>query len=563
MLIREARAVCGLVPTGHKFVLYAPWLADGLTVLEQGQLEHFHRDLDGYTPPADRDAGRHCRAQAEGVVVAGVPLGGARFARDFAHERLDAHMLAHQRVRVLRCVQSAYIIVRYCLALRFVHLLRGCGQVLRVRDDDRDSPVARHDSVFRDTLAALLTRADLYERRAAATAQGFHGRVFRQAALPPKLGGVALACADAVCESAFLACTLACLVYLRAHGRLLRAPVDLSERCALPMFDALRLAHARLRTDSVASVQDLSHLLSGSTPPPQRVLSEGVWDKRQALVRAEQPDRRERTRVCSAAGQHAGAWLGAVPVSDRLRALPRSYQLALCMRLGVEISDLAELPRPALCVCGAAHDAFGWHPSVCRKGNRENAWTVRHDTVQWALIWVLRRLRGNVSAVGKRDMFGSAAMATVGRALHADIVAYHWRAPGRHLWVDVAVTTPDTAEALRAGSAEVSGTAARLRERKKHSKYGATVDRVGGCFRAGVMERFGAVGDDMQAMVRGACGDLDRDRGEEDWAFSAPSQVTYYMQHIVLAGVMADAAMVDAAIEADVYRRDLGAVRAG
>ena len=62
--------------------------------------------------------------------------------------------------------------------------------------------------------------------------------------------------------------------------------------------------------------------------------------------------------------------------------------------------------------------------------------------------------------------------------------------PGRHLWVDVAVTTPDTAEALRAGSAEMSGTAARLRERKMHRKYGATVDRVGGCFRAGVMERF-------------------------------------------------------------------------
>ena len=28
------------------------------------------------------------------------------------------------------------------------------------------------------------------------------------------------------------------------------------------------------------------------------------------------------------------------------------------------------------------------------------------------------------------------------------------------------------------------------------------------------MERFGAVGDDLQAMVRSACGDLDRDRGE-------------------------------------------------
>ena len=177
-------------------------------------------------------------------------------------------------------------------------------------------------------------------------------------------------------------------------------------------------------------------------------------------------------------------------------------------------------------------------------------------------------MRGNVSAVGKRNMFGRAARHEHGRALHADIVAYHWRSPGRHLWVDVAVTTPDTAAALRAGSADVPGTAARLREQKKHRKYGATVDRVGGCFRAAVMERFGAVGDDMQAMVRGARAvtDLPRPRSaasEEDWAFSAPSQVTYYMQHIVLAGVMADAAMVDAAIEADVYRRDLGAVRGG
>ena len=281
-------------------------------------------------------------------------------------------------------------------------------------------------------------------------------------------------------------------------------------------------------------------------------------------MRGEQPDDRERARVCSAAGQHAGAWLGAVPVSDRLRALPRHFQLALCMRLGAPISDLAELPRPARCACGAAHDEGGWHPSSCRQGNRGGAWTVRHDALQWALIWVLRRLRGHVAAVGKMDMFGSAARAEAGRALHADIVAYHWRSPGRHLWVDVAITTPDTREALAAGSRDVPGTAARLRELKKHRKYGATVDRVGGCFRAGVMERFGAVGDDLQAMVRGACGDLDRDRGEEDWAFSAPSQVTYYMQHLVMAGVMADAAMVDGAIERDVYcRRDPEELRGG
>ena len=139
-------------------------------------------------------------------------------------------------------------------------------------------------------------------------------------------------------------------IYVRANARLLHSPRDLTGACALPMFDTLRLAHARLSVASATPVQDLSLLLSGSTPPPQRVLSEGVWDGRQAAVRGEQPDGRERARVCSAAGQHAGAWLGAVPVSDRLRALPRQFQLALCMRLGAPISACRAAEACAVCV---------------------------------------------------------------------------------------------------------------------------------------------------------------------------------------------------------------------
>ena len=170
------------------------------------------------------------------------------------------------------------------------------------------------------------------------------------------------------------------------------------------------------------------------------------------------------------------------------------FQLGLCMRLGAPISDVAERPG-ARCVCGDLHDAGGWHPSVCRRarGNRDGAWTTRHDALQWALVWVLRRLRGQAQAVGKRQMFGSASFTHAGRALHADIVSYHWRGPGRHLWVDVAVATPAALEAIRAtpSARDAPGVAALLRERKKHRKYGATVDAVGGCFRAGVMERLG------------------------------------------------------------------------
>eukprot|EP00966_Prymnesium_polylepis_P044730 1036142-Prymnesium_polylepis.1 len=59
------------------------------------------------------------------------------------------------------------------------------------------------------------------------------------------------------------------------------------------------------------------------------------------------------------------------------------------------------------------------------------------------------------------------------------------------------------------------------------------------------MERFGAVGDDMQAMVRGACGDLAT---AIEARMIEPSRRRRRSPTIVLASVMADAAMVDGVI---------------
>ena len=69
----------------------------------------------------------------------------------------------------------------------------------------------------------------------------------------------------------------------------------------------------------------------------------------------------------------------------------------------------------------------------------------------------------------------------------------------------------------------------------------------------------------MPADVEEVCvGNEDPRAGEPTCAFSAPSQVTYYMQHLVMAGVIADAAMVDGTIERDVYcRRDPEELRGG
>ena len=91
-----------------------------------------------------------------------------------------------------------------------------------------------------------------------------------------------------------------------------------------------------------------------------------------------------------------------------------------------------------------------------------------------------------------------------------------------------------------------------LRAQRKRAKYGDAVAAVGGEFIAAVMERYGACSDDLCRLAALACGDGDRELSEaDDWYFTAPSRRSYFMQGVVFAGVMADAAMVDTAIALD------------
>ena len=186
-----------------------------------------HEHLDSWTPPASLASGSRCRAQSDGTVIAGVPIGADLFVRDYARARIAEHLSCHLVLRVLPDVQVAYLVLRYCLGARFTHLLRSCGGVLRGRDGPPlhglDSPVEMHDAMQRTTLAALLMRPEDTTARAAATSSHFPRALYRQASLPPKRGGVGLACADAVCESAFIAGMLACSSYLSMFRRLLHA----------------------------------------------------------------------------------------------------------------------------------------------------------------------------------------------------------------------------------------------------------------------------------------------------------------------------------------------------
>ena len=227
------------------------------------------------------------------------------------------------------------------------------------------------------------------------------------------------------------------------------------------------------------------------------------------------------------------------------------------MRLGVTILDLQPVRGVhTVCgACGALHDVLGRHPSVCPSGNRSGLWTDRHDALQWAIIWALRRARyAAARAVGRARLFGSAGVTTTGGYLFADLWVPNYRAPGRHLFSDVSITDPAVSAALDASpsSAHSAGVAAQLRVQHKRAKYDEAVTAVGGEFIAAVMERYGACSDDLCRLAAIACGDGDRELSEaDDWYFTAPSRRSYFMQGVVFAGVMADAAMLDSAIALD------------
>ena len=275
-----------------------------------------------------------------------------------------------------------------------------------------------------------------------------------------------------------------------------------------------------------------------------------------------QPDDRHRARVLSASGLHAGSWLAAFPVTMHATARARHYQLALAMRLGLELPELLAVQgNPVKCgstACGGVHDAFAFHPASCRAGNRKGLWTMRHNALELMLVHVVRLLGYAVQScsVGSGNWFGTAGFDPVTKTYkRADVVLPHYLGPGRHLFLDTAITDPASIGALRAtpSSAAEAGVAASLRAEKKMNKYGPLTAGVSSTFRPAVVERYGACCDSLVGFIKTLCGDGDRDALRvDDYTFSQSSRTTYMASLLTFSAVIADAAMVERVISMDV-----------
>ena len=326
----------------------------------------------------------------------------------------------------------------------------------------------------------------------------------------------------------------------------------------MPYFSALRRSVTQLSLQSPAPYT-LPGLLAGS-PPTQHDLAVGVYEQRQAQVLSMQPDDRHRARFLSAGGTYAGHWLNALPGLSHLTASGPVYRLALCLRLGAPIAELAELTCQA---CSAEHDAFGFHPSSCPRGNRGNLLSRRGSALEYAVQRACR-LVGQPARLCTSGAYwlGSVAWRPgrdggEGGYLRPDVVLPHYRGPISHYFLDAAVTCPSSVTALRAGSARAAAAAAAAKEARKVAKYEDVCERVGSAFCPAVVERFGACGERLAGFIGMISGSGDRDVCDDDYVFSTSSRTTYTATSIVFAAVIADAAMLHDVIEHDGHRRAL------
>ena len=206
---------------------------------------------------------------------------------------------------------------------------------------------------------------------------------------------------------------------------------------------------------------------------------------------------------------------------------------------------------------GAGVDQYGQHYGICK--NRAGLWGFRHDTVEAAIIRQARTARARATSTrGKGNLFGAPASGPGGYK-RADIVAYNYYGPGKHLFLDVAVTASDSPTALKGGSADTTGAAARKRAAVKDAKYITLAARCGGKFKPAVIERQGAFDDAFAGVVKLLTGDGERDPLQaDDYCFSTSSRTTYAAADIGLSAVIADAYMVSLLAEHDVHGRPLG-----
>ena len=407
--LRPAFSNIGLQISSSKCEIYSP----------SGPLMSGRSDLDAIPVVSD------------GTIVLGAPIGKREYVSAASSQYAESGRLLCEQLMKLGEVQSAMLLLRFCHVPRMNHLAR------LVCPDRLQAAAEVHDKISRETFTHVLGYSHLTDSS------------WMQATLPVRFGGFSMSPCLSTSRFAFLSSWVHTLVHLPIRYPDLKSALDL-----LVNSNGVEESIAFSLMQAGSDGTDITEMIQVPTKLQQRLTRQHAKEKTSAMIE-KAPSQRDAARLRSIQGKGAGAWLNAMPTSNKLALVSRDFRLAACLRLGLAMPFDGCIRQ---CDCGSFLDSCGYHLLTCKWGGGP-VWT--HECI--ANVWsdCLRSLQMHHHREPRHRYITSDN--------RPDITVFDVGS-GSNTDLDISLAHPWSSEVISA-SASTEGAAASRREQKKTEKY--------------------------------------------------------------------------------------------
>jgi hypothetical protein len=415
----------------------------------------------------------------DGNRILGTPVGESEFIENYVASKISKTREFRDRIMLLPDRQAAFLLVRWCLPARFVHLTRGVDPtILR--------PYAQQfDALIRETLSSFLgSDVSLPESSPAWT----------QARLRPSQGGLGFLCAEWMSPGA----------YAGSWASFLKSAVTLkflTEECLEELSadpDAGPIRRSLHTADELLKSIEMSLFDIQSKVAPKKIQNK-LYDSKitnvhEDLLKNSTVMHQARLQMLATSGTLL--WVTSIP-SDNLLTIPKLlHQDALRFHLGLGPSRSV---AGKICRCtyyfDPAADPFD-HFVHLEKCSHLGGPTRRHDAV---LGLFARMLRSNGYAIEVEPKHTFVDLdPTYNSKKRGDILALD--VFDDQTIMDVAVVNGCQVK-LVSSAAKTSLHAANYRAEQKERKYNALCSHHGYQFMPLVVETFGAAHVDVKKLI--------------------------------------------------------------
>ena len=390
----------------------------------------------------------------DGMQVLGCPVGSDSFVQRQCVKYTQNRLPFLKKLRCMRNLQSAMLLLRYCGVPTITHLLRSAAP------HNVAEAAAQHDLDILDTFQSIIGISATVQQKS-------------QISLPISLGGFGLLSAASASPCAFLGSWASTLAFLPERlPQFPSAPLDINVTPPDLVHHCLELLKKSFSAISevLPSIEALPEKALKLQSRLTRCLADREFDN---LITVS--DQRSKARLRSAACSEAGASLDALPSSRELSFTSAEFQTATLLRLGGSIPMLRQIRR---CNCGAEVDDLGYHVITCAVGSGA---TRRNNAIQFGWLKMLQSVNYVCDLEREHQLDNSNKRPDIGVFNFND---------GKKLLLDVSIAHPQASTVLPQ-SAKNAGHAASERDNFKIKKFREEANKLGYLFEPLVMEVFG------------------------------------------------------------------------